>query len=119
MCVCERETYLPGAVHVVPEGEEGVGAEGHVLQGADPVLLLRLRQRLGNLLEHGLPGHQVRTLSHTVSTSNGTLQTRLHTPDLETHTPVLEAHCMDVPALDTPCLAVPALEAHCVWLYLL
>lgn len=58
MCV-----YPFGAVHVVSEGEEGVRAERYSLQRAQPAVLLSLIQRLWDLLIHGLPYCQVRTLN--------------------------------------------------------
>lgn len=35
-----HRTHPFGPIDVVSEGEEGVGADGHGLQGADPALLL-------------------------------------------------------------------------------
>lgn len=37
-----RYIYLFGTIDVISEGEEGVGADGHGLQRADPVLLFSL-----------------------------------------------------------------------------
>lgn len=51
--------YPFGAVDVVSEGEEGVGADSHSLQGADPVPPVGLGQRLRDLLVHRLPHRQV------------------------------------------------------------
>lgn len=59
------ELYLFGAVHVVPEREEGIRAQSNRLEGAQPVLTLRLRQLLRNLLKHGLPCVQVWALTNT------------------------------------------------------
>lgn len=43
-CFCEMicDIYPFGPIDVISEGEEGVGADGHGLQGADPVLLVGL-----------------------------------------------------------------------------
>lgn len=67
VCVCVLVAYPLGTVHVVSEGEEGVGAEGHRLQRAQPVLPLSLGQQLRNLLKHVLPRCQVWALCHTVT----------------------------------------------------
>lgn len=55
--------YLFGTIYVISEREEGIRADSHCLQGADPVLLFSLRQRLRNLFIHGLPYCQVWALS--------------------------------------------------------
>lgn len=54
-----RSSYPFGPVDVVSEGKEGVRAEDHRPQRADPVLLLSSRQRLGDLVKHGLPNGQI------------------------------------------------------------
>lgn len=39
-------------IYVISEGEEGVRADSHTLQGADPVLLFSVRQKLRHLFIH-------------------------------------------------------------------
>lgn len=50
-------------IYVISEGEEGVRADSHTLQGADPVLLFSVRQKLRHLFIHRLPNCQVWALS--------------------------------------------------------
>lgn len=57
-----RSSYPFGTIDVVSEGKEGIRADDHRLQGADPVLLFSSSQRLGHLIKHGLPNRQIWTL---------------------------------------------------------
>lgn len=51
--------YLSGTLHVVSEREESIRAEGHGLQGADPVLAFSIRKQLWYFLKKALPQSQV------------------------------------------------------------
>lgn len=68
-CFCDFWFFLCcyihpfGTIYIISEGEEGVRADSHGLQGADPVLLFSCWQRLGHLFKHWLPKCQVWTLS--------------------------------------------------------
>ena len=48
-------TGLPGPLHVVPEGEEGVGAHGDAGHLGDPIFLFLLCQHIGLHFEGVLP----------------------------------------------------------------
>lgn len=62
-------THPFGPIYVVSEGEESIRADSHSLHGADPVLLLGLRQKLRDLIVHGLPDLKIWTLSHKTHTA--------------------------------------------------
>lgn len=57
-----RSSYPFGTIDVVSEGKEGVRADDHRPQRADPALLFSSRQKLRHLIKHGLPNRQIWTL---------------------------------------------------------